>query len=316
MPTTDTIRATVAALLTEPGPLWEADLIKRYCEHATRVTAVHVEHYKAGDKDFFKRRYDPYVKAPATINYRPWSFDQLCAFAAEGKIVADLDRATDDAKRDYQSAREAFIEHVTEKLACAFAHDADLRVHGTIRFSSMITGEIAAEETLTYGEGRRIRARFGISVQVKTNYRYGENSANRNITQYHQYPITVNFVEVDGVLISAANSIEQAALAISGRRPTSEAAAARKARVDAKTAYRNTLYAMERAKRKIDQECSSLRYNVDALKYHKGNATRIAEIVERSGFPTADALIAAHKDAAAQLKAAREAIKAHKAVKP
>ncbi len=321
MQTTDTIRATVAALLTEPGPLWEANLVAHYRERALGATKHAVERFSAGDKEWYNRvhlsKYVLFPKQDDAHRYRCRDFPELCQLARDGKVTTDLDRATDDAKRAYREARDTFIEHVTEKLACCFANDAVLHVHGKIGFQGMITGAISAEQHLpSLLGGVRVRARFGIVVQVKTNYRYGENSENRVITQYHQYPITVNFVEVDGVLISAANSIEQAAFAISGRNPTSEAAAARKARVDAKTAYREKLIALERLKRQIDDRYTSLRYFVEGVKYHKGNEGRIAEILAKAEFTAVDKLLAAHKTVAAELKAAREAVKVHKAVKP
>lgn len=118
--------------------------------------------------------------------------------ARHGTVAVDGDVVRGQADALFAEMRAAFIE----RAACKILHVAGTRsverIKGNLIIHRAIEGSIIAHLDA--------RNRVTFDAAVQTNYRYGEYSANRCMTQYHQYPFRVLEALVDGAFVSAPSA--------------------------------------------------------------------------------------------------------------
>lgn len=122
--------------------------------------------------------------------------------ARHGTVAVAGDVVRKEADSMFAEMRTSFIE----RAACKILHVAGTRpverIEGNLIIHRAIEGSIIAHLDA--------RNRVTFDAAVQTNYRYGEYSANRCMTQYHQYPFRVLEALVDGTFVSAPSADELA----------------------------------------------------------------------------------------------------------
>lgn len=113
------------------------------------------------------------------------------AALAEGLYWADHRKAVDEANGYVKSAEENFLAKQSQKIAAAIGDREITALEGRLALESgCVTGSLTG--TVAGGD------KFTAIMEIKTNYRYGENAANRKLTVYAQYPTRFKGVVIGG----------------------------------------------------------------------------------------------------------------------
>ena len=112
------------------------------------------------------------------------------AAIAEGLYTADHRKAEDEATAYVRQAELNFVAKQSQKLASAVGSREVTALEGTL---SLERGVVTGSLTVTCGDDK-----FTAIMEIKTNYRYGANAANRKLTVYAQYPTRFKNVTLGG----------------------------------------------------------------------------------------------------------------------
>ena len=112
------------------------------------------------------------------------------AIVDAGFFVADYDMAEREARAYVRDCEAAFVAKQSQKLASAVGDREVTALEGTL---SLDRGVVTGTLTVTCGADK-----FVAIMEIKTNYRYGMNAANRNLTVYAQYPTRFKNVTLNG----------------------------------------------------------------------------------------------------------------------
>lgn len=148
--------------------------------------------------EFVQRRLTPrrpsYVKwtggEKPYSGYEPSKAECLAELAA-GFWTVDVEAATKAGEHLFAASRAAYLAKLCEKVYEVIDETKPARLtsflqvpHGTPE--GMVHVEVDAQNS------------FAFDATIKTNYRYGENSANGDITQYEQYPFLITQAVIKG----------------------------------------------------------------------------------------------------------------------
>lgn len=189
------IRTALEAILAPADPSWEQSVVDAYVAAAHGEMRTWTEYLGQPEPKEYDKRRSPgrYVGIKSGLDWAdaPRSHEGKQTALAAGRYYVNVLSATEDAKREYQRVREAFLTRLGDKIAY-IVQDKHADVTGVIEFRRMIEGNITVVV-------RPSGASFELRVKVMTNYRYGENSANGRLTVYAQYPATFVDARVGGI---------------------------------------------------------------------------------------------------------------------
>jgi hypothetical protein len=181
-----------ALALVEPlRTAWLLELTTRYTTEAEQNAPRTVELARTQEPKDWKVL--DYVKIihPEKDRYRYISDRHAYAhgLARDGKVEPDYERARRDAASTVNGACDFFAARLSEKLTLAFGP-----------LAPKLRAEMQPRGGVIYGN---VTAAFDKHLVVfdatgMTNYRYGWNSRNRNMTVYAQYPMRVISAHIDG----------------------------------------------------------------------------------------------------------------------
>lgn len=178
--TTVAARMILEALLAPHDAAWRESVVAQYRAQAERDLAWW-QRYVRGEiakEPGFRYASRSYVRYTGDIYdltaYKPKS--------DPARYVVNAEAVRHNAEREFTSIREAFIARASEKIRI-ISDERDIEIQGKITFEDMIVGNLV----ISVGYIGIVNVR----VWVKTNYRYGENSASGGITVYAQYPFDI-----------------------------------------------------------------------------------------------------------------------------
>lgn len=223
-----------------------------------------------------------------TVNGQKFSYDDhtAIALAVAPLLTINEEAVIKDADKDWTDTKLFYAARVGEK--------ADLiGGDGSVKLNVTLNRELTGHCVVVLGKKALV-----LETSLKTNYRYGENSANGDLTIYRQVPTVI--VSSNGFDAQAAQvDVEQAKL---------------QAKLDKKSALialAEKLHALEKRKRHADDLAHTLDF---VAKYSNGVATggnvnSIIEEVAALGLTVTPSV----KESKLIVKELREAIKSVKA---
>lgn len=269
------IRSALDTILAPHDAAWEKGFVDAYVANAHAQVKEYGQTLaeadeKHGSWTYRPTRYVKYIHETSLTVRAPHSLVQYREAYAAGLYVANVEAATKDGEEAYRNTREAFILHTIEKLgyACQGVSLKDAAFQGDITLGRMIEGYL----NVTFGS-----TTIRVTLQVKTNYRYGRNSENGHLTVYSQYPLRFVYAVVNGEQLSGILSEELLANKISGI-PMDFKLRKTQAEKDAKAAKRaekDKLDALRRGYGKIIDAYDSIAYHT--RNYEALSADRQAE---------------------------------------
>lgn len=220
--------------------------------------------------------------------------DQLAIDKAAAPLyVLDEAKVIAAADQDWAETKDFYAARVGEKVDL-IGGDA------TIALDVSLSVELVGTCTAVLGEKVLV-----LRTSLKTNYRYGENSANGHLTVYRQVPTLFEFAKgFDPVAAEAAK--------VAG------AAAAKSDRKERLVILTKAVYAAEKTKRTWDELYSTLRYASESpyglINGNLDSATKDSAKLGLPGIPTLAEAKLGYKSAQAAHKAAKEALKTAKVI--
>ncbi len=186
--TSSTALSTIIAWLAPIEPQWRASIVERF-ELMARDNHARFVRWLAGEKT--SRQMTPtnrYVRCSLAESRYAYPSKKFAHGTAPELYEADLEAARTDGNREFQIIYDTFVARTVEKLTCmlgerAFTIEGKLALHRLIETAAVVRAD-GIELTIQLG--------------IKTNYRYGQNAANGNLTVYSQYPFIVNACIVEG----------------------------------------------------------------------------------------------------------------------
>jgi hypothetical protein len=211
-----------------------------------------------------------------------------------GAVVLNRAKVISDANQEWEDTKAFYAHRVAEKI--------EIYLKGDVEIALNLTSYGVLEGSCTAVEGDKVLV---LDTQLKTNYRYGENAADGNLTIYRQVPTTVR----------SAKGFDPIAL------ETAAAQGAQQAKVDRKAALEAAQQALRTAEKRkdlIDRLHSLKRWEkTTGHPLRNGNLDDWNTVVAKSGLTgdlslagTKALLLSARttvKEAKAKLKAIREA---------
>lgn len=275
-----TIRAQLDKILAPHDKAWQRSIVDSFVSAANGEFKGWIEYLKGAVPNLYNERRQPQyviftpVKGLTVYNnMRPMRFDDAVVAMKAGSYSVNKKQAVADGKRVYQQIRDAFVIRVTDKIASVVL-EKPVKIVGDIHFMGRVEGSLKVSVGKDF---------FGMKVAVKTNFRYGENAANGNLTVYSQYPVTFVSAKVGGTLLTDVSE-EILANVISGLAIDHKERTAR-AIIDARKARRkekNALINMKMAANDVADCYESIsRYQINASSdtIYPGHEAHIASLV-------------------------------------
>lgn len=207
------IRTALERILAPVDAAWEKSIVDAYVAAAHAQMEQWAAYLAAPEPKVWSHRekMPQYVRwtrpADHVEDYRPTTHAVYQQRLAAGQYSADVKDAAKDGKHQYHLIREAFLLRVGETIDNVI-QTKHASILGEIHFGRRIEGHL----TIT----TKPDTFFRLKVSVKTNYRYGHNSANGRLTVYGQYPVLFDAATVNGEAVSDRLSEALLANLISG----------------------------------------------------------------------------------------------------
>lgn len=265
------IESAVTEMIKPHEDKWRQQVRDEYTKHAEHQHKRFTEYWSTvGPKEKIPHRgdYAPYgtrqAPPPSSFLTHPYNvpgahelhphYGAQVHAAKNGTVALDHKKIIADADADFETTRANFIARATDKLSHIAGAKPVARVSGALRMAGALQGHITGHID--------DRNHFTLDVAMMDNYRYGENSANRNLTHYTQYPFRVLSAHVDGSHIPS---------------PAADDLAVRWGGVPAATAERNRVTAARSVKAEWSRKKDELERHVDHWKAVHGAVSGHAE---------------------------------------
>ncbi len=200
MANTNLIRAAFETIIAAAEPAWRKATIDHFVRNAENQFAAFMAYIASTEKlGFGKPRPSTRYIICSDTSYRANAWKQGSDAAL---YTLNIDAARRDGAEEFATIRETFLLRTTEKVEAMVGENLPT-ISGSIHFQGMLVGDIAIEVQ----PGSVVRA----TLSVRSNYRYGANSANGVLTVYSQYPFEVVSAEHNGQKLAAcANAVATA----------------------------------------------------------------------------------------------------------
>lgn len=196
MPTDISVHDAVAASIAHMVPAWRSQIHAEVMNAAARQRAQHTDFWKGKPENIDYRDIragsppTSLLSVPKSGNYAdpPYAHHVRAAKAGGAEINHDVvARQADDLFRDMH---DRFVHRAAAKLSAIAGKHGVSRVTSDVHLGSGIEGSVTGH---IGGVGH-----VTLDAASRTNYRYGDNAANGEITQYAQYPFTVTSAHFAG----------------------------------------------------------------------------------------------------------------------
>lgn len=257
----------LAAVIAPIEAGWKAWWVDRYVKRAESEFPAWVEAIEKCEQPDPKQPWKApinEIKRPAFLKwmgdrnresepYQP-SRERYLELIAAGKWVADVERAVKYGTEQYEANRAVYLGKLTTKVFEIVDRTLPQEVTGNL---SVRGGVLEGTVHVVIDAAND----FTVDASVKMNYRYGENAANRDITQYQQYPFLIRWATIKGAKVESP-SVESVAAAFGGW-TFARVAAQKKIDQEAKGALKKAIHAADEKKHNL----GNLRDAYNTLEY-------------------------------------------------